>query len=70
MTMKFHYVLHVGNIAAYCNPRLSWCYSGEDLMQKVKTLVAASNRGTAAHKVMGKVLQKYAFGLGLKIAGI
>ena len=33
-TIKCHYILHLGLMAKELNPRLGWCYAGEDWMQK------------------------------------
>lgn len=64
-TIKSHYLCHLGIAAKHMNPRLAWCYSGEDLMMKIKSVVQASYSGTPAHALAPKVMQKYAFGLGL-----
>lgn len=66
-TIKFHYLLHIARAAHYMNPRLSWCYSGEDYMKRIKTLVQGSCRGTAAHIVVTKAVHKYVRGLGLAL---
>ena len=65
-TIKFHYALHLAHCAEFINPRLAWCYSGEDFMQKVKGIVQASHRGTAPQKVAHTAMMKYVQGLGLK----
>ena len=41
------------------------CYQGEDLLQKVGALVAASVRGLPLHKVGIKAMDKYARGVSL-----
>ena len=64
-TIKFHYVLHLGHIAAYINPRLAWCYSGEDFMHKVKAIVQASDAGSPPWLVPLKTMRKSAQGLGM-----
>ena len=63
-TIKFHYLLHLGILARYMNPRLAWCYSGEDLMMKVKQIVQSCHRGLPGHAIPTKAMRKYAFGLG------
>jgi hypothetical protein len=68
-TAKYHYALHVALLAKHMNPRLNWCFAGEDLMQIVKSIVAACTRGVAGPMVSHKALVKYAFGLGLKFTG-
>ncbi len=63
-TIKFHYLLHLGHLAQYLNPRMAWCYTGEDLMHAIKKLVQSSHRGTPPHKVVHKVVVKYMYGFG------
>ncbi len=62
-TVKSHYLLHIGRVAQYMNPRLAWCYAGEDFMHVMKTIIAASSSGTAPHLVVSKALRKYVQGL-------
>ncbi len=64
-TIKWHYLLHLGERAAWMNPRLAWNYAGEDFMRVVKRLVQSSHRGTSPYKVVTKVMRKYAQGLGM-----
>ncbi|CAJ1449555.1 unnamed protein product, partial [Effrenium voratum] len=39
VTIKMHYAIHGALLSKHCSPRLSWCYSGEDLMQKAKVVL-------------------------------
>ena len=66
-TIKMHYLCHIGLVAEYMNPRLSWCYSGEDLMHIIKELVQGSYAGTGPLQLPPKVMRKYAVGFGLKL---
>jgi len=43
----------------YLNPRMTWCYSGEDFMGKVRPLVASSVRGNTMWGAIGKGFEKY-----------
>ncbi len=56
-TIKFHALLHLGLIAAHINPRLGWCYAGEDFMHRVKQIVQSSQSGTAPPVVVPKVMK-------------
>ena len=67
-TIKSHYLLHIGMIARYINPRLGWCYSGEDMMGKIKHLVQHTYDGTPPHVLVNKTMKKYAYGLGFDLA--
>ena len=64
-TIKSHYAMHLADMAAFMNPRLAWCYSGEDLMNKIQTLAQAVMRGTSPSMVSAGLMRKYAYALGL-----
>ena len=68
-TIKSHYLVHIGMNSSQLSPRHSWCYSGEDLMQKVKKLIQGAQGGTPPEKMVGKVMEKYAMALGYTISG-
>ena len=63
ITIKAHYLAHAGLLAKYQNPRLGWCYSGEDYMKHMKLVTAASSRGNKPWDVTDKVLERIARGL-------
>jgi hypothetical protein len=67
ITIKSHYLLHLGKLVHHINPRLGWCYAGEDFVGRLKLLVQAAHRGTPAHLVVNKVLLKYALGMGYNL---
>ena len=67
-TIKFHALLHIGLISRFMNPRLAWCYAGEDFMMKVRKVAQSSYSGTPPEKVAPKALNKYAHGLGMHLA--
>ena len=54
VTVKAHYLAHIALMCVYINPRLGWCYAGEDMMQHAKRLFSACTRGTKPHKISGK----------------
>ena len=62
-TIKFHYLLHIGLDCTEINPRVGWCYGGEDMMRIVKIVVQSCARGTAPQALVGKVGKKYMVGL-------
>ena len=66
-TIKYHYLCHLGDMASYINPRLAWCYGGEDFMQISRTLVQSAAAGTSRHLVAHKVVVKYASGFGMDL---
>lgn len=69
MTMKYHYMLHIGLRARHLNPTLGWCFSGETMMKRVKGLCASSHKGSTPLRATQKVFEKYCFGLGLALHG-
>ena len=68
VTIKYHYMLHIADMALYLNPRLGWCYSGESLMHRVRTLIQASCRGVEPHKLADKVMKKYEQALAMELS--
>ena len=68
-TVKFHYMLHFALTCHELSPRTSWCYAGEDMMMKTKSLVQSSARGTSYEQLVGKVMSKYSVALSLEIMG-
>jgi hypothetical protein len=69
VTPKSHYMAHVALNSRHMNPCLSWCFSGEDLVGRLKHMIAASCHGAAPHQVVCKVMEKYCFGLSYKVLG-
>ena len=59
ITPKAHYLLHVALKAHIVNPRRSWCYIGEDFMQKMRTLTSSCSKGNKPSEIVLKVCQKY-----------
>eukprot|EP00969_Alexandrium_andersonii_P201861 8919338-Alexandrium_andersonii.AAC.1 len=54
VTIKCHYLVHLGMFALHMSPRLAWCYMGEDFMQKVKQLCQSAHNGTTPRLVPAK----------------
>ena len=69
VTIKSHYLIHIAQRARHLNPCRSWCFSGEDMMGRVKHLVAAAYRGAGPPQVVSKVLRKYTKGLAYGVLG-
>ena len=62
-TVKYHYILHLALLGRVINPRVAWCFSGEDLMQRVKAIFQTCHFGSPPHRAAVKVLDKYAVAL-------
>ena len=56
LTIKFHYMLHIAARSKFINPRLTWCFMGEDFMNHVRTLTAACVVGTGKELVSRKIV--------------
>ena len=69
-TIKYHYMLHLAKGSRHMNPRLAWCYSGEDPRRKMKVLVQGSNRGSPPAVVIRRTLEKYIRGLCMSLQGL
>ena len=59
ITIKSHYLMHVCLQAPCLNPRLGWCYSGEDFVQPIKKIAKSCSYGTALWEVTNKTITKY-----------
>ena len=64
VTIKSHYIAHLGLRAHLLNPALGGCYAGEDFMQHMKRLSKRCAAGNAASQVPHKMVEKYLRGLG------
>ena len=42
---KNHYLAHICLVSQYINPRLAWCYMGEDFMQRIRKVAGGCMRG-------------------------
>ena len=62
-TIKNHYTLHIAEMAAYINPRIGWCYQGEDFVGTLTKLIATCIKSLPPHLVVNKAMQKYCLGI-------
>jgi hypothetical protein len=66
VTIKCHMLAHSALMSRHMNPRISWCYSGEDLMQKMRALTHSVVFGNVMQNVCWTMLRKYRCGMNLK----
>ena len=66
MTPKCHFLQHLAIMAKGISPRVTWCFAGEDMMQRVQTLAQSSSRGVHVTRVMAKMIRKYRLALKLQ----
>lgn len=69
ITVKAHYLLHCAMLAGVVNPRMSWCYCGEDFMQKMRTLVGSCCKGSQPSQIIVKVAVKYRRAMHQQLSG-
>lgn len=65
LTVKAHFVMHIAMQSGHINPRLTWCFRGEDMMRKVQELLQSSVRGNNGAMAFGKMISRYRLGLHL-----
>ena len=66
---KSHQLGHCGLRALYLNPRLCWCYAGEDFMNTCKRVTARCVRGNKGASATEKFCGMYRMGLHLQFTG-
>ena len=67
-TIKSHVPLHIALLARHQSPRLAWCYAGEDMMHRMRSMVGAAQRGTNPVLVVPKVMRKYLWAISYDVA--
>lgn len=65
-TEKSHYLQHLALQSRYINPRLVWCFSGEDMQRRVQRLTAACARGQRPGQAEVKMCHRYRIALHLQ----
>jgi len=56
---KFHMFHHLAINARYLNPRVYWCFKGEDYVGRISTLAASVTMGVSSILLSHKIAQKY-----------
>ena len=67
VTIKSHALAHVAFQAAFLNPCLTWCWSGEDFMSKVKLVTQNQVNGASAKLVTYNVANAYCSGMHFEL---
>jgi hypothetical protein len=63
ITLKSHYLAHGALQAAFLNPRLAWCFGGEDFMQTMKRVGGMCGFGTSIYRRAHAVMERYSAGM-------
>ena len=68
VTAKAHYMAHAALTARYINPRLGWCYAGEDFMSCCKILHQMCSFGKAIWKTELSFVDRYVIAQHLELS--
>ena len=66
VTLKSHYLLHLGLMASYINPALGSCWQGEDMMRHIRKLVGSCANGSSPALAARTAMFKYSEVLGFE----
>lgn len=67
VSIKTHFVLHMGLISSFINPGLGSCWMGEDLMRTARSLIASSSTRMCADGVQLKAMDRHVHALGFDL---
>ena len=67
-TFKSHWLSHACLLSGFISPRVGQCYVQEDLMEKVRRLVALCCRGRRPISAVHKALSKYSVALHVEFS--
>jgi len=67
LTQKGHYLMHSCLLAHELNPRLSWCYTGEDFMGKMRDVCGACSKGCSCWAVSNKTMDRWSLAMHLTL---
>lgn len=59
VTPKAHFLCHIALLSKFISPRLSWCFKGEAMMKKVRTLAAHCFKRLSAMEAPNKIARHY-----------
>lgn len=62
-TSKNHMLQHIAVLSKHINPRLCWCFTGEDMMHKCQTLLQTCIKGVKNPQATVKAASHYRVGL-------
>ena len=66
MTQKAHFIQHISMLAKHLNPRLTWCFMGEDMQKRMSGLAKTCVNGQRPGQTIGKMMLRYRVGLHLQ----
>lgn len=66
ITQKTHFLQHTSMLARYLSPRLTWCFTGEDLQKRISHLCKACLKGQKPSMSVLKLISLHRLGLHLQ----
>eukprot|EP00438_Fugacium_kawagutii_P008066 Skav236194 [mRNA] locus=scaffold1795:12591:13328:+ [translate_table: standard] len=66
ITQKAHFLQHSAMLARYINPRLVWCFQGEDQQKRMSCLAKTCVKGQRPGMTIAKMLARYRLALRLR----
>ena len=66
ITVKSHYLWHMGRDAVYYNPRLGWTYSDEDFVGRIASVCRACTRSTTNSVRSDVLFKRYVLAISLR----
>ncbi|CAE7257207.1 unnamed protein product [Symbiodinium sp. CCMP2592] len=64
VTEKSHFIEHAALLARYINPRMVWCFAGEDQQRRTQQLAETCMKGLGPAKASLKMMSRYRLALG------
>ena len=69
ITLQLHYMLHGARATKFLNPRLSWCFQGDDYMQHMRVLAHSCLRGVYLEHAQSILLDQLLIAIGASFTG-
>ena len=66
ITQKAHFLQHISVLARFINPRLLWCFMGEDMQKRMSGLAKTCVNGLKPGQTSHKMLSRYRIALHLQ----
>ena len=70
ITQKAHFMQHISMLSKFINPRLLWCFMGEDMQKRMSSLAKTCVKGQRPGQTIHKMFARYRLGLHLRFQQI
>jgi len=68
ITQKAHFLQHCSILSRFLNPRLTWCFQGEDMQKRMSGLAKACVNGQRPGQTIAKMISRYRLALHLEFS--